>query len=428
MNIPYVALRNLKRKVTRTWLLFSIVAVVSCTLFSATLFLKSINNALKIGTYRLGADLLVVPGVLWIILAVREGRRPDVPAFFWPLMALAAWTLVSCAFSSDPLESFGRSRQLMFFLIVPGVARLLRGDRAMTTLNVIVALGAAGALVGIVEYVALGYDQMNNRPKGTLGHYMTYSGVLMLVTCVAAARLIYYRREWIWPAIAVPALLVAQAFTESRNAWVGTALAVGLLLAVRQWKLLFLVPVVALLFAFAAPRIVTQRAVSMFDLQDATNRDRVAMIKSGIGMIRDHPLFGVGMNMVPKVYPNYRSPDAVDPAGAQGVQTRAHLHNVPVQLAAERGLPALAAWLWFVVVAGRDLYRQLRQGPAQAVAGAGAAALVAMLAAGMFEHNFGDSEFLALFLGIISLPYAAALGSAPRSAVPPASNSPHPTP
>jgi putative ABC transport system permease protein len=61
MNIPYVALKNLKRKLTRTWLLFSIVVVVSCTLFSATLFLKSINNALKIGTYRLGADILVVP-------------------------------------------------------------------------------------------------------------------------------------------------------------------------------------------------------------------------------------------------------------------------------------------------------------------------------------------------------------------------------
>ena len=61
MNIPYVAFKNLKRKLTRTWLLFAIVAVVSCTLFSATLFLKSINNALKLGTYRLGADLLVVP-------------------------------------------------------------------------------------------------------------------------------------------------------------------------------------------------------------------------------------------------------------------------------------------------------------------------------------------------------------------------------
>ena len=30
-----------------------------------------------------------------------------------------------------------------------------------------------------------------------------------------------------------------------------------------------------------------------------------------------------------------------------------------------------------------------------------------MLAAGFFEHNFGDSEFLLLFLMLITLPFAA---------------------
>ena len=42
------------------------------------------------------------------------------------------------------------------------------------------------------------------------------------------------------------------------------------------------------------------------------------------------------------------------------------------------------------------------------MAAAGLAALVAMLAAGLFEYNFGDSEFLMLFLGLLTLPYAAA--------------------
>ena len=31
----------------------------------------------------------------------------------------------------------------------------------------------------------------------------------------------------------------------------------------------------------------------------------------------------------------------------------------------------------------------------------------AMLAAGLFEYNFGDSEFLMLFLVLVTLPYAA---------------------
>jgi hypothetical protein len=33
-----------------------------------------------------------------------------------------------------------------------------------------------------------------------------------------------------------------------------------------------------------------------------------------------------------------------------------------------------------------------------------------MLAAGLFEYNFGDSEFLMLFLVLVTLPFAAARG------------------
>ena len=36
------------------------------------------------------------------------------------------------------------------------------------------------------------------------------------------------------------------------------------------------------------------------------------------------------------------------------------------------------------------------------------AAIVAMLAAGFFEYNFGDSEFLMMFLVLVTLPFAAA--------------------
>ena len=61
LNIVSFAVKNLKRKVVRTLLLLLAVTVVTGTLFSATLFISSMQNALKIGTYRLGADVLVVP-------------------------------------------------------------------------------------------------------------------------------------------------------------------------------------------------------------------------------------------------------------------------------------------------------------------------------------------------------------------------------
>ncbi len=61
LNIILFAIKNLRRKMTRTFLLLLAVTVVTGTLFSATLFISSMQNALKIGTYRLGADVLVVP-------------------------------------------------------------------------------------------------------------------------------------------------------------------------------------------------------------------------------------------------------------------------------------------------------------------------------------------------------------------------------
>ena len=45
----------------------------------------------------------------------------------------------------------------------------------------IVSVGAATAAVGIVQFGILHYDNLGQRPHGTLGHYMTYSAVLMLV-------------------------------------------------------------------------------------------------------------------------------------------------------------------------------------------------------------------------------------------------------
>lgn len=348
------------------------------------------------------ALLLMMPslGASW--------RRIGWPPFARPLGVLAAWSLLSAALSADPVSSLIRARQLLLYLIVPITIVVAPGRRATRTLDVIIALGAAAAFVGIVQYVAFGYDVLNNRPRGFIGHYMTFSGVLMLVITAAVARLLFREGEWVWPAVAVPALIVALAFTMSRNVWVGTAVAVGVLLALRRRVLLVALPLALVLASVIAPANLRQRALSAFDPNDPSNRDRIAMLKAGVGMVMDHPVFGVGLNMVPQVYLRYRTADAVDSAEATGPETRSHLHNVPMQIAAERGLPALAAWLWFVLAAGRDLLARIRRGPARPAAAAGLAAVVAMVTAGLFEHNFGDSEFLILFLALISLPYAAA--------------------
>jgi O-antigen ligase len=219
----------------------------------------------------------------------------------------------------------------------------------------------------------------------------------------------------------VPALLVALVATYARNAWIGVLAALTYLLGARRPRLLWIVPALVVVVLVVAPADLKRRALSIFDRNDPTARDRFVMLAIGADIVRDHPWFGVGPEMIQRVYPDYRvrHPDAVNPINP-------HLHNVPMQIAAERGLLALGAWIWFVVIAGRDLFRQVWRGPAKSVAGAGAAALIAMLAAGMFEYNFGDTEFLILFLGLITLPFAAA--EAESAVRVPAAVQPTPTP
>jgi O-antigen ligase len=405
---------------------------------AGTLAIFGVAAALQF-SIAIAQSLLAIAILCWLAAIVTRRERVEAPRFFWPLLAFGAFTLLSAAFSPQPLVSFVDTKQLVLLLVVPLTYRFIRGERATTMITVIVSAGAVSAAYGIFQYAILHYD-IHNRARGTLGHYMTFSGLVMLVIGVALARILFGRRDRLWAALVMPALAVAVTVTFTRSATVGACVAAALLLSLKDFRLIALMPIVAAIFLSVAGPDITSRFASIFDVNNPTNRDRVAMLKEGGRMVRAHPLFGVGPNMVEPFYAQYRGPDAVE-------QTNPHLHNVPVQIAAEYGLLALAAWLSFVVVALIDLVREFRAGrdgvrtaagdqanavgavprdrsqtggtsprersqprfrPNQMVAAAALAAIAAMLAAGLFEYNFGDSEFLMLLLVLITLPFAAA--------------------
>jgi O-antigen ligase len=348
------------------------------------------------------AQILLAATVLaWVTLLVRDKSRPAAPRFFLPLVIYGVATLISSYFSVDPRASLIDDKQLVLFAIVPAIYDIARGSRATTTIEVIISVGAASAAYGIIQYGMLHYDNLGRRPEGALTHYMTYSGILMLVICAAVARLVFGSRDRVWPALVMPALVVALALTFTRGAWVGAAVAVALLFVLKDVRLAALLPLVFGVMFFVAPDRVATRVTSMFSAQDPANQDRLAMVEIGARILMDHPLAGVGPNMVPRVYQQYRPDYAVN-------KTNPHLHNVPLQIAAERGLPALAAWLVFMGILALGLYRLFRRGGDQTLPATGLSAMAAMLSAGLFEYNFGDSEFLMMFLVLVTLPFAAA--------------------
>jgi putative inorganic carbon (hco3(-)) transporter len=364
------------------WLLLLFVASLQMSIFAAGI-------------------LLSLMLVCWVALLIRDRERPSAPEFVLPLAVYAVLTLISSAFAIEPWESFKDDKQLIYLAVVPAaVYHLARGKRATTVIDVIVTVGAAGAAWGIVQYGLLHFDSLGKRPQGISHHYMTFSGFLMLGICSVLARLIFGARDRIWPALVLPALIVALFLTLGRGAWVGTSIAVAVIFSLKNFRLMAAIPIVVAVAFSLAPDTVTRRMTSVFDLQDPSNRDRVAMLKTGVAMTSAHPLTGVGPNMIEKVYVQYRAPEAVQ-------QTNQHLHNVPMQIAAERGIPALAVFVWFVVSLARSLLKMFRSGDNRVLAATALASLIGMLAAGQFEYNFGDSEFQMLFLVLITLPFAA---------------------
>src|SRR5258708_15661622 len=161
--------------------------------------------------------LLAVAFCCWIALVILDRETIEVPRFAWPLALYAAVTLVSTAFSPNPRTSLMADKQMVLFLLVPLVYRFATGPRAATMVTVIVSFAAVSATVGIVQYGILRYDDLGQRPLGTLGHYMTYSGLLMLVIGAALARVLFGDRDRMWSAVRNPALAVTAAVDFSRH-------------------------------------------------------------------------------------------------------------------------------------------------------------------------------------------------------------------
>ena len=378
-----------------------------------------------------------------------------------PILAFCVWSLLSAAFARDPLASHESAKKLVlfavFYLAVDTLAERRARERVLSGVMLGGVMLAAGALL---QYYFLGFDTITNRPRSFLGHYMTASGMAMAVLVTGAARLGFAesapqlpsRRDvqallvialalgvytvlraanvfameserllvaalagaaaalalarGAWPSSATSSTLSALAVglsgwallvSRTRNAWLGALAGLVVLAVIRAPRALWLLGGAVLLVLVARPAAVMDRLT----VTDASSRDRYYMWQAGIDMIRDKPVFGQGPGMIPSAYPAYRWSEAPNPAIP-------HLHDNALQIAAERGLPCLAWWLWLVAAIMGDAYRELRRhDPASTWAGAAAFALMAaVMVAGLFEYNFGDSEILMLLLLVSALPYA----------------------
>jgi putative inorganic carbon (HCO3(-)) transporter len=210
---------------------------------------------------------------------------------------------------------------------------------------------------------------------------------------------------WSLPSVALGLSTLLLGLT--RGAWLG--LAIGLLLAVavgRPRALIFL-PLVTVLLYLALPQPMMQRVSTTFNLHDTSTRERLAMFGSGVEMVHQHPVLGLGPGLVQPAFAEYRSDDAP--------MRIPHLHNNVIQIAAERGMAGLLAYLGILTAFCMHAGRTLRTASATsrpAVVGC-LMAVAGVTAAGLFEYNWGDAEVWIVTLVSLSAPFALV----PRRAV-----------
>ena len=351
-------------------------------------------------------SFLFLAVVLWAVWLLVEKRNFSAPAFFIPLLAYSALSLASSAFSVNATVSFRDCRELALYLMIPVAFMSLRGLGAVRRANYAVFASAAVSIL-YAFYREFFKSAPEERIKAFMGHYMTQAGLLAMFVALALAMAIFGKGKarYLWGAGALAAGAALE-MTLTRSAWIGVAVAACVLVFIWKPKFVLVVPVLVAIVFFASPAAVKRRVLSIFTLQGYSNRMRIEYLRAGAGIIRDYPLLGTGPDTVDMVFqsPKYGLSDEA--------KRNVHLHNTIVQIAAERGLPAAAAWLVFVVWVGVSLVKvvRTREPDRLPLAAGGLAALAVLVVAGLFEYNFGDSEITILFLYLITMPFAGGEG------------------
>ncbi len=198
----------------------------------------------------------------------------------------------------------------------------------------------------------------------------------------------------------VSALIIALCLylTYSRGAWLGIAAGLAFIaFASDRRARVALIVVIGIGVIAVIPFLQTERAQSLFQIGTGTGFFRVSVWESAWNMIRDHLIFGVGLDNFLYEYPKYINP------AAWREPNLSHPHNIVLDFWARLGIAGVFVLAWMVVV---FYYRGLKalKGNARALAIGLMASMTAALAHGMIDaaYFYVDLAFVwMLTLGVI---------------------------
>jgi membrane-associated protease RseP (regulator of RpoE activity) len=276
----------------------------------------------------------------------------------------------------------------------------------------IVAGGSVHAGVTAVEQLGIGSWSRGRdwRATGFYGQFVTYAEVLQLIIALTVGLLVSLpiKRSWIGGLLVagLVGLGFALLLTVTRASWLGCLVStlIILLLSVRR-RVLILIGVLAIPLILSGLFVLQQkRNVAFIDQADQSTTWRETVWREGFSLLVSKPrhlLVGIGMDSIKRRWREWGMFDG-------GRIPWGHMHSNVLQIALERGVPALIFWLGFLFVYARTLWRAQQSGETLAwiensvVLGA-LGGLAGFFTSGLVHYNWGDSEVIMVFYLIMGL-------------------------
>lgn len=352
-------------------------------------------------------------------------RRLVFPRIWIPLAVFFLLTLISLLLSPDPWGGRPQIRKFFVFLFIPLIYDVFSRHFSRVYYLMVgwaVTAGASAAWGLVQFYTKYHHSQVTgedfytayvgSRITGFESHWMTFGALQLSVFLLLLAQLFFSNRRlptWAYASLLLLATAILLGWT--RSIWIAAVPSTLYLVWFWRPKMMLLVPVAVAAALAVSPEATMERLTSLVEPHGETdsNQHRIVTFRTGVEMIKAHPVFGVGPEEVGKKFQSYVPLDIPRPlpVGYYG-----HLHNIYLQYAAERGIPAMLVMMFLIGEMLWDVIRALKRLPpgrsAQRFVLHGSIAVtIAILIEGLFEFNLGDSEVLMMFVTVVALAYAA---------------------
>lgn len=364
-----------------------------------------------------GAQTAIALGLLaWLAKMVLSGRVRFVhTALNIPILAYLSTQVISVAFSPFKAQSLLALKEewllLAFFLLVNNVGEEGKVKKLFT---ILISVSTLVGLYAIWQHYS-GMDLYRNTvleakgnvfsSLGLFDHHLTFGGYYMLVFLLAFIFLLTASRSGmprILGFLAPVVLGLSLLFSYARSAWLGAIMGVltfGLLRGAKYVLFLVLGLLVLCLLIYVMEPTSWERIKEIDLSKDKPESTRIRLWYTSINMIKDKPVWGIGLGNFSRLFDRYKVDGIYD--------TTCHPHNDFLNVAANSGILGLLAylsiWAAFLYSTVKSVWKKRSESFGRAVQMGGIVAVVAFLFAGLLQCYYTDAEVNMLIMFILGL-------------------------